>query len=1823
MTDEKSIQPMQNKDKPPSISQKIKETLFEVLIILLNDTEMSLFVDSLFVYSEYFQWIGFPFHPTFDYIWKKQYILEQINKFINYFQITVYFTDNGSLFILFFYGCVIIVILMIINLIYVIVSVIRKKFQWVWPLRTLRSVASFIVTIFFMPIFEVFIAMLQCDDNNGKLTLTYDPSLTCWKGSHIVHVIFAIIFSVFFVIICTVIQLCYFDCRFSINDHGARSSSRADSFLVITKIIQILFMYYAFAIREIHWIIIILQWVISYFMFYFYYAYHPYYNESANTMRVISNGLYLWSNTVLLIGKILENSEFNAGIELVLVGSIFFILYILLTRTNRLKSLLKDIKLIHDKNEVLNQVNHLLALIELKDSDRSSRHQLNGYIYTLVANSEEGVYNYLTSYIETKETRNIESNSYLYQHVKFLYQEGLKLFPNSAQLRISYAYFLLDTVKNKKLALEQLHIASMYNPYFDEQFTIYRCKKLIDESNAQESINLDLISNIAYTNYLNQFKSGIFRTSELYLEFWTLLLNPNHQENHENLAKLNELGTKINQVIADEVTTSYRRMKEIKQVDYYATKLYAEFLSQILNEKEKANEFKRILEEMEFNTNQIDSTNNNELNINIIVEAENTMMISADHENIGNIINVSTGICKLLGFTKKDLNGVPLDLILPNGFIEEHKRILIQKAFDYKNEINDNIGSTSLTSKYEIKHKQIIAMMKSRYMYLFDPKITLTYSTLQSGFIYFCKLNNIKTIDNQNICHLFLNADLSIYSCTTNSKFITGIDIKDIQSKNLSIVDFILEFQHEGFMLSSDKNSNADDAYLSHIEQYLFDNFLNSSRIKFIKGSLGTGEDSKYNNFEENKTNNFSKITASNLINKNTFNQTKNQTKQQQRASPQICSMLLKVDIIKINNVLYGYLFSFENVSVESKSETLNLQKDIQITKEIKDNYIPEVLKSMTFNLKNCCFTKSASSTNEKFEMKQLALDKFKHYKEEQERKKKRENLAEGEEISEEEYLEEEEEEDDDGDSNNSIDGLDQNIIKLIDVKKDDEDKIIEQKESVEESPIKDKDKENYTNPLSHNRKNSKAANYLHNDDVVKKKTLNEYLQKQSYVRLDLGTVKLFKFAYSHNKIMKVTNKFIKSKLEQVLEYSINSHMQKQKQIIQSKKDEKVHKKDPSNTEKNINSLTQTSTNEVNQEQSINKSHYNLIKQIEFSLSKEEDQQSITYFKIVSFVLFVILLGLHLTIFLTILSLSYTNQKNIILFESSTQSYISNYKKLLFYSRSIMIKNNNNITGKNVLIDDGFLESIYVQSLDTEIQTVFKNSTSFIYNYINGFVEYVDEAVVNNTNNIKEDFLFNIDVNKAKQDQQYTMNLISFLSKMNHYFLKVSKTPVNDILDSSPLLIKIFHFFYNEFYTSMNYLLENINTLKSEGLTNYLINTGIIIGCFLLFYVISTVLLNFMYINIEKRKESYLEVFLEIGEKTIQISINKCEEFNKKFSSDEISENKSADFNQKIINEESQPIKNNKLPGVRDKKSSSSNMKHYGIKALVGIPFFILFCLIISAYLNIYSVLNDQISKSELIKKFRMQQNYILDSYNALREYLSEDIKYINNTDIKSFTFKHLDEYFDVKKIIDDDIKTYYGKFSDFNNIFLNTNYYNACGVSSKITNFTNDLLGIGNALQYYEDPNCPFIQISNQSTGLIVFVGKIKERLVEILDERVDFPNKSKNEILTNDKIKELTLIISLVVNPAFDFLCDFLLDSINSTYTSLQMFIIVYFVALIVIIFLVYIGYWRSFLNELKTTIYKTKNMLSIIPKEVLASLSTIPKLLDIKDNRRGLVR
>ena len=106
----------------------------------------------------------------------------------------------------------------------------------------------------------------------------YAKSIQCWTGAYYIHAIFSIILSVSFIVVCLIIQMTYFETKSSTHNPSAKSNSKSDVLMLISKII-ILLIFGLFEQTNNQWVLIAVIFFLSAFMFFTYYEEMPYHNE--------------------------------------------------------------------------------------------------------------------------------------------------------------------------------------------------------------------------------------------------------------------------------------------------------------------------------------------------------------------------------------------------------------------------------------------------------------------------------------------------------------------------------------------------------------------------------------------------------------------------------------------------------------------------------------------------------------------------------------------------------------------------------------------------------------------------------------------------------------------------------------------------------------------------------------------------------------------------------------------------------------------------------------------------------------------------------------------------------------------------------------------------------------------------------------------------------------------------------------------------------------------------------------------------------------------------------------------------------------------------------------------------------------------------------------------------------------------------------------------------------------------------------------------------------------------------------------------------------
>lgn len=259
-----------------------------------------------------------------------------------------------------------------------------------------------------------------------------------------------------------------------------------------------------------------------------------------------------------------------------------------------------------------------------------------------------------------------------YLFIKSLLVDALERFPKSGRLHLLYAFIQHEKLKNRYKALCEMMIIERGKPNIQEEFSIFRHKNIIEEEMIEydlrsiEAKGLDVNIIVDFQNKYVIFQSNIEKAVNIHLDFWCELL-----EISPDIHKLQSLGSRItNQVELS--SGQFRKLNEMNPNHIKCLTIYGNFLKDIVNDDQEG---LRLIEKAEYveksavvNKQFID---NDRLKYG---ENSNTCIItcSGNLNSMGIIKNVNNEITRLLGFSKFQIMGKNIDVIMPKLIADSH-----------------------------------------------------------------------------------------------------------------------------------------------------------------------------------------------------------------------------------------------------------------------------------------------------------------------------------------------------------------------------------------------------------------------------------------------------------------------------------------------------------------------------------------------------------------------------------------------------------------------------------------------------------------------------------------------------------------------------------------------------------------------------------------------------------------------------------------------------------------------------------------------------------------------------------------------------------------------------------------------------------------------------------------------------------------------------------------------------------------------------------------------------------------------------------------------
>lgn len=755
-----------NKFKPDELKgldklqQNIKESFFGVFYILLKDDTPSYGLHMLLITFNLIQLVIFTFEKGVADSWNNKAITDQIFNVVTKLDI-VYYIDPTSIntYLIVFYLCLFLLILMLINFIYVYLLFSRSIFTLSWPVYTLKYTIRVFSSMFFIPYLKLYFSVFNCmTAADGTLVLYFDTSIECFNGFHFLHIFIAVISIIFILVTQSAIISTFYEYSSLFNNKLAKKNSNPDYLLFISKtVLVIIFTFMSDKSNSI--VLIIVQFLLSLACFVSIYENKPYYNRVINVFNTIIISLWFWTNLVLFGTNLFQLNQYSGSIYIWICGIPLIIFALIFNSVSQEFKMIQSVCSLLDLESpviVEKHISFLLGLLVDYSTKRENEVIIKGFVRnhedtcvhadcplklakrSLESNNEYSIFNNLI-------------NSQMVLFISRIYLFSLHKFPNSVLLRISYALFLYQNQKLKVKAKQELEQAEKSSPGFNEQFIIFRFKKLIIEDldmNQNQSEVLDIASSIAYESHFRQCQLDILNVAKLFLEFWTTLAS---QNSTPDITRLNELSLKVNETIKN-VHSHWKRMHHYKPNNPKALKIYASFHSDLLNNKEKAKEILALSKETaDKKIAGSDSYNLDEDYSN----GQCVLICSAEAENYGVIVKASSNACKIFGYLPDDLiNGRPLDDLFADCYSSG--------VSNFIHDLTLNWGDDKSKQEYIFYIKTKQHRTSPAYIKILDP----TKAIGDKMHLKLC----IKPVDNVNedlkefarLCYFIISQNLSV-----------------------------------------------------------------------------------------------------------------------------------------------------------------------------------------------------------------------------------------------------------------------------------------------------------------------------------------------------------------------------------------------------------------------------------------------------------------------------------------------------------------------------------------------------------------------------------------------------------------------------------------------------------------------------------------------------------------------------------------------------------------------------------------------------------------------------------------------------------------------------------------------------------------------------------------------------------------------------------------------------------------------------------------------------------------------------------------------------
>lgn len=328
---------------------------------------------------------------------------------------------------------------------------------------------------------------------------------------------------------------------------------------------------------------------------------------------------------------------------------------------------------------------HILAVIDLAKNLNSNvlkYIKFHGFLRIRMEKSYESsldpIYQELSQRVACGSNENlVEEKQLVEKFIGFYIEEGVKRFPKSENLRILLANYQFKNLKNFWLAIETMTATVDLSPSFSTGFCLYRISQKIkkylvekDRSEIKQS-SFDVRKMLNFRENYLKFLRHISKGVKINSKFWKELADEN--PNPEEVKRLGLKSVK-NQ---EEITKQYKTMNSLSQHNKKFHLVYAEFLEQVVQKKERGTEILEKVAENQIYRNY--KTEDEKILDNIVKIRESCIFtLGANLHNFGIILKVCNQVKSMIGYESQIIEGQNVEIIMPNYYHQKHDGYMMQ-----------------------------------------------------------------------------------------------------------------------------------------------------------------------------------------------------------------------------------------------------------------------------------------------------------------------------------------------------------------------------------------------------------------------------------------------------------------------------------------------------------------------------------------------------------------------------------------------------------------------------------------------------------------------------------------------------------------------------------------------------------------------------------------------------------------------------------------------------------------------------------------------------------------------------------------------------------------------------------------------------------------------------------------------------------------------------------------------------------------------------------------------------------------------------------------